>query len=315
MNLIKFLLITSVIAQTKPRFEIRELSNNQIQQFNENFVTLYKNENFTNFVKTHSDFFPLIHNTPMFLPFHRLYIKYFEDHFMNNITFGIPYVNWALDAVNVSNSILFTGKYIGSNDDEGTIKNSVFRNITLAFPQNEILKRMVNITNGYTERIRNAIIRLSSTFSNLSKTMELGIHGLYHSRMTFTMNTVYSPNDPLFFLHHSFIDKIWYDWQLIHGNAFDTESYNKVPFNKMSLVPYFNITVLKSLDISYLNYTNNSYVNTSVNVIPDKPTNAFLRMNKFTIKEIKDNEIFNLQVSNSHRNIISILFVFLLIFI
>jgi len=30
----------------------------------------------------------------------------------------------------------------------------------------------------------------------------------------------WSANDPLFFLHHSMIDKLWYDWQHIHKDNF-----------------------------------------------------------------------------------------------
>ncbi|KAL7275943.1 hypothetical protein RUND412_001100 [Rhizina undulata] len=29
-------------------------------------------------------------------------------------------------------------------------------------------------------------------------------------------NTISSPNDPLFWLHHAFVDRIWWDWQRIN---------------------------------------------------------------------------------------------------
>lgn len=33
------------------------------------------------------------------------------------------------------------------------------------------------------------------------------------------MNPVSSPGDPLFYLHHAFIDKLWWDWQTVNPGA------------------------------------------------------------------------------------------------
>jgi tyrosinase len=36
-----------------------------------------------------------------------------------------------------------------------------------------------------------------------------------------SMVPITSPNDPVFFLHHGFVDKIWADWGALHDNAYE----------------------------------------------------------------------------------------------
>lgn len=61
--------------------------------------------------------------------------------------------------------------------------------------------------------VANGIINtpLFHSFSNLLKSW----HGLVHNRIRGTMgNLLYSPFDPLFFLHHTMVDKIFATWQV-----------------------------------------------------------------------------------------------------
>ena len=41
-------------------------------------------------------------------------------------------------------------------------------------------------------------------------------HNLVHEWITGSMLPPTSPNDPVFFLHHCFVDKLWADWQALH---------------------------------------------------------------------------------------------------
>jgi Common central domain of tyrosinase len=46
-----------------------------------------------------------------------------------------------------------------------------------------------------------------------------GIHATPHVAVAGDMNSLFSsPNDPMFYSHHAFIDKIWHDWQRSAGN-------------------------------------------------------------------------------------------------
>jgi hypothetical protein len=43
-----------------------------------------------------------------------------------------------------------------------------------------------------------------------------GMHNLVHVYVSGSMVPMTSPNDPVFWLHHCFVDKQWADWQAIH---------------------------------------------------------------------------------------------------
>jgi tyrosinase len=56
-----------------------------------------------------------------------------------------------------------------------------------------------------------------------------------------------SPNDPVFFLHHSFVDKIWADWMARHGRQYLPENPLPRPPGAVVAVPGRN-TPLKPFD-------------------------------------------------------------------
>jgi hypothetical protein len=45
------------------------------------------------------------------------------------------------------------------------------------------------------------------------------MHNLIHIWVGGSMVPITSPNDPVFFLHHCFVDKLWADWQSLHPNV------------------------------------------------------------------------------------------------
>lgn len=57
-----------------------------------------------------------------------------------------------------------------------------------------------------------------SNFTAFQTALE-GPHGWVHNAVGGTMATGDSPADPLFWLHHAFVDKIWSDWQAAHSGA------------------------------------------------------------------------------------------------
>ena len=47
-----------------------------------------------------------------------------------------------------------------------------------------------------------------------------GLHNRVHNWMQGSMGPGTSPNDPIFFLHHAYVDKLWADWEAVHPNAY-----------------------------------------------------------------------------------------------
>ena len=54
----------------------------------------------------------------------------------------------------------------------------------------------------------------STSFSKYASCIEQGVHGYGHVAIGGVMNDFYaSPSDPVFFLHHAWVDRLYYNWQ------------------------------------------------------------------------------------------------------
>ena len=59
----------------------------------------------------------------------------------------------------------------------------------------------------------NAVKAFPGTFTGFQTLLEGSVHAGTHNAVGGDMKGSASPTDPLFWLHHSFIDKTWADWQ------------------------------------------------------------------------------------------------------
>jgi tyrosinase len=87
------------------------------------------------------------------------------------------------------------------------------------------------------------------TFLSFQSTIEGAVHGSVHNAVGGTMATASSPADPLFFLHHANIDRLWSEWQATHPS--------QTPPNKNEILqpkPLFGVKVSKVLSIAKLGY-------------------------------------------------------------
>lgn len=87
-------------------------------------------------------------------------------------------------------------------------------------------------------------------FSTFQRKVELGAHVDVHVAVGGTMDSASSPADPVFWLHHANIDRIWSRWQSDHPKA-------KTPHGTTVLQPpmLFGVKVITQLDIGALGYT------------------------------------------------------------
>lgn len=56
--------------------------------------------------------------------------------------------------------------------------------------------------------------------SALSAEIPIGLHNLVHVWVSGDMGPAHSPNDPIFFLHHCNVDRIWESWMSIFGRVY-----------------------------------------------------------------------------------------------
>ncbi|MCH8137204.1 MAG: tyrosinase family protein, partial [Proteobacteria bacterium] len=183
---------------------------------------------------------PSIHSCPAFLPWHRRFIWDLERELQRvsgNPNLGLPYWNWPQGDAGASmwNDDLLGGD--GSAVDE----------IVTSGPFRQGQWTIVNMSGGSSGPLTRAFGRAISTLptqaeidqvlavtpydrrrwnrsSNPSFRNELegwigpNLHNRGHVWMGGSMLPMTSPNDPVFFMHHCMVDKLWHEWQLAFPN-------------------------------------------------------------------------------------------------
>ncbi|KXX77832.1 Tyrosinase [Madurella mycetomatis] len=165
------------------------------------------------------------HFVGSFLPFHRLMMHAHESALRTecNYTGYQPYWQEQLDAGNFRSSVLFDPVYGFGGDGSGAggcITTGPFANYTNSLgPGYEITDHCIN------RRINDFMSRGSSqaqvdrclaaedfdtAWNCIEGQPHAGGHGGVGGQM---MNGVSSPGDPLFYLHHTWLDKVFWDWQ------------------------------------------------------------------------------------------------------
>lgn len=100
-----------------------------------------------------------------------------------------------------------------------------------------------------------AVKAYAGTFTGYQSLLEAPVHGGTHNAVGGHMAGTASPTDPLFWLHHSFIDKLWADWQA-SPNGRNPPSLTRLlqPANMTTGVP-FGVRVSTQLSIATLGYS------------------------------------------------------------
>ena len=171
-------------------------------------------------VNLHIQFFGAgIHGITYFLPWHRWYLLQLENLLRKvDCRITVPYWDWSLESQGWQNSIIWNDTCgFGGNGDVSTNSllvttgpfswqmwtqpngNSLTRNFNNVFPDCAAvaLAQRIDVSQFYTWHAQ-----ISGNF-----------HNSVHCDIGGTMCTVDSANDPIFFLHHGFIDRLWSDWQ------------------------------------------------------------------------------------------------------
>ncbi len=88
-----------------------------------------------------------------------------------------------------------------------------------------------------------------ATFKTFQRVLEGAIHGGVHMAVGGDLAGASSPSDPLFWLHHANIDRIWATWQRTHKKAGPPN-----PGDVLQPLPLFGVTVASVQDVSKLGY-------------------------------------------------------------
>jgi hypothetical protein len=196
------------------------------------------------------------HNGPAFFPWHRVFLLALEEWLQfatGNPLLGLPYWDWSVDqsaAPYPQPSWPFTDYYLGGDGSSdprvpGKVTDGQFAydahkdgdpkkwvlNVRTGEEPTPWLKRRFGAGNLSLPTPADVQAALSATpydvdpydasstsgFRNRAEGfIPFGMHNLVHVYVGGSMVPMTSPNDPVFFLHHCFVDKLWADWQRLH---------------------------------------------------------------------------------------------------
>ncbi|PWA03386.1 hypothetical protein BB558_000432 [Smittium angustum] len=211
----------------------------------------------------HVRFFDSIHFVGMFFPWHRRFIREFEGIAQYyNPNFVLHYWDATIDASDPRSSpILTTGRMGGNGGPNGCV-NSGFQSgwvITLPGMSQTCLSRDFSGMSTYdSPEIITSVIQSSQSYGDFRPSIEMGIHAQVHNSIGGAMGQKYSPSDFIFFLHHSNIDRIW--WQFQRARPENLWSYNSAN-NEGSISLNDQIPVFTSPvgDVMVVGYGSNCY--------------------------------------------------------
>ncbi|EGD81304.1 hypothetical protein PTSG_11341 [Salpingoeca rosetta] len=210
----------AVTCQCTPRRrrEIRDLTLDEVQTYIDAIWRLYNSGNRWNeFVNMHLGAATTAHGNPTFLPWHREFTNQFElalREVTGNCDFTLPYWDWTIDSSSPETSPVWN--LIGGNGQGGNncVQDGPFAGFRPCLRRNwdssVSIPSIADVTN---------VLRIRD-YTTMSARLE-AIHGNAHNFIGSQMSTMSAPYDPVFFLHHAYVDKQWYDWQVVLGNGND----------------------------------------------------------------------------------------------
>lgn len=196
------------------------------------------------------------HRGPVFLPWHRFMLRQLElnlQRVLGNNSFGLPYWDWAADgnlpAAQQKTAPLWTASGIGGTGDP--VSNGPFA-FNAADPHSFHV-RVESLSSANLKQANRGLKRtLGKDASSLPKKTQtaavlnvtpydtanwgvssagfrnqlegwrpnLGLHNLVHVWVGGDMSPATSPNDPVFFLNHCNVDRIWEAWMQKRGRSY-----------------------------------------------------------------------------------------------
>jgi tyrosinase len=235
----------------------RNLTSSQRTRFVEAVIELKRMGKYEKYVVTHRQFFAadgesglrVAHMAPTFFPWHRRFLLYFEwDLQMIDPSVSIPYWDWTHD--NQKTSSLWSADFMGGNGrgSDGQVMTGPFAYHTGDWPITYGVTDEKYLTRNMGRPDRPIVLPTKAELSDalamplydkapwnsapstqgfrnkiegwtVSDTMGGYLHNRVHQWVGGHMIGGTSPNDPVFWLHHAFLDLVWVRWQRLHPKS------------------------------------------------------------------------------------------------
>ncbi|RKP09208.1 hypothetical protein THASP1DRAFT_14565, partial [Thamnocephalis sphaerospora] len=160
------------------------------------------------------------HGWPWFLSWHRAFLRDYESALQRvDGSIMLPYWDWSYDSQAPAFSPIWEPVWLGGNgrQSDRCVSDGPFSGWQPFYPQPHCLQRSWDAGNAlspfYSPEALNSLIQDAGQYDVFRQQLESVPHGQVHVAIGSDMSTMISPNDPVFFFHHAFIDKLWADWQ------------------------------------------------------------------------------------------------------
>ncbi|GAA4890632.1 tyrosinase family protein [Streptomyces coeruleoprunus] len=218
------------------------------RRFVDALLELKRTGRYDTFVTTHNAFIMsdtddgdrVGHRSPSFLPWHRRFLLDFERALQSvDPSVALPYWDWTADRTPTAS--LWAPDFLGGTgrSRDGQVVDGPFARsanrwtITVRADGRDFLRRALGAGGRQlpTRAEVDAVLAMetydappwnsaSDGFRNhLEGWRGANLHNRVHVWVGGQMGTGVSPNDPVFWLHHAFIDKLWADWQARHPRS------------------------------------------------------------------------------------------------
>lgn len=200
-----------------------------------------KRKRYDDFVQVHKNammgpdmFSPMPHGGPLFFPWHRVMLRQFElalQSASGNPKIAIPYWNWDRSGKNDP----FTDDFMGGDGDAGQnyrVVAGAFAFANKQFPirvwdksgNKGLLREFGDDPQAHLpthSQVTSALARTPYFAGSTSwePSCEVSLHNPVHNWIGGNMTDATSPNDPIFFLHHCYIDMLWEKWRTQHPTS------------------------------------------------------------------------------------------------
>jgi tyrosinase len=227
---------------------------------------LYKNNEVMTMAKAYFDNRLAINGktvSPMFLMWHRVFLFDMEEKLRALPGYEcvtIPYWNYHCRIPTDRRSPVGLGdNKLGQGDKQGCIegpfsavKHTLGQKKAGCIKRAPVALKITNLTcSGFTDMANIG----DENFDRFATRIQ-NLHGLVHEAYGGNFATQYSPIDPLFWLHHANVDRLWALWQDCHSN-YMPPAYAGAPSNLAA--PYSAVTPADILDLAQMNWKGQKY--------------------------------------------------------
>ena len=203
------------------------------------------------------------HGNLLFLPWHRAYLYFFELALQDRVPgVAIPWWDWISDeahaqgvppifsdrAVSGQPNPFFDAEFDWDRDLVARVRQEPGLRGTMTGGTRPRTRRDQDVPDELPRKQTIDDILQAPTFEDFSSRLETP-HGMVHVWVGGSMSQVpTAAYDPIFWSHHSMVDRLWYLWQMNHRSI-------SLPLSLLNeALPPFSVTVGQMLDISRLGY-------------------------------------------------------------